>query len=149
MSAAAARDIRPTSEASDERPVVLVVEDEVLVRMVIAEYLRDCDYVVIEAGSAVEAIALFKADVEVDVVFSDIQMPGSMDGFALSQWVRQNRPGVKVILTSGAASAADKAADLCEDGPLLQKPYESDEVDRRIKQLLAARARNGDKDRKP
>lgn len=145
---AAARDLSSIAESDDSRPVVLVVEDEVLVRMVIAEYLRDCDYVVIEAGSAVEAIALFKADVEVDVVFSDIQMPGSMDGFALSQWVRQNRPGVKVILTSGAASAADKAADLCEDGPLLQKPYESEEVDRRIKQLLAARARNGDKDRK-
>jgi CheY-like chemotaxis protein len=144
---AAARDLSSLADSDDSRPVVLVVEDEVLVRMVIAEYLRDCDYVVIEAGSAVEAVALFKADVEVDVVFSDIQMPGAMDGFALSQWVRQNRPGVKVILTSGAASAADKAADLCDDGPLLQKPYESEEVGSRIKQLLAARARNGDKDR--
>ncbi len=145
---AAARDLTSLSDADDSRPVVLVVEDEVLVRMVIAEYLRDCDYVVIEAGSAVEAIALFKADVEVDVVFSDIQMPGSLDGFGLAQWVRQNRPGVKVILTSGAASAADKASDLCEDGPLLQKPYESEEVGRRIKQLLATRERNGDKDNK-
>jgi len=145
---AAARDLSSIAESDDSRPVVLVVEDEVLVRMVIAEYLRDCDYMVIEAGSAVEAVALFKADVEVDVVFSDIQMPGTMDGFALSKWVRQNRPGVKVILTSGAASAADKAADLCEDGPLLQKPYESEEVGRRIKQLLATRDRNGDKDRK-
>lgn len=145
---AAARDLNSLAESDDTRPVVLVVEDEVLVRMVIAEYLRDCDYVVIEAGSAVEAIALFKADVEVDVVFSDIQMPGAIDGFGLSQWVRQNRPGVQVILTSGAASAADKAGDLCEDGPLLQKPYESEEVGRRIKQLLATRDRNGDKDRK-
>ncbi len=145
---AAARDLTSLSDADDSRPVVLVVEDEVLVRMVIAEYLRDCDYVVIEAGSAAEAIALFKADVEVDVVFSDIQMPGNMDGFGLAQWVRQNRPGVKVILTSGAASAADKASDLCEDGPLLQKPYESEEVGRRIKQLLATRDRNGDKDNK-
>lgn len=143
MSAAAARDIRTPNEAGDERPVVLVVEDEVLIRMVVAEYLRDCGYLVIEAGSAHEALALFKADVEVDVVFSDIQMPGPMDGFGLAQWVRQNRPGVEVILTSGAASAADRAADLCEEGPLLQKPYESDEVDRRIKQLLAARDRNG------
>jgi CheY-like chemotaxis protein len=144
MSAAAARDIRST-QASDERPVVLVVEDEVLIRMVVAEYLRDCGYVVIEAGSAHEALALFSADVEVDVVFSDIQMPGPMDGFGLAQWVRQNKPGVEMILTSGAASAADRAADLCEDGPLLQKPYDSDEVDRRIRQLLATRDRNGDK----
>jgi CheY-like chemotaxis protein len=143
MSAAAARDIHSPTETGDERTVVLVVEDEVLIRMVVAEYLRDCGYVVVEAGSAHEALALFKADVEVDVVFSDIQMPGPMDGFGLAQWVRQNRPGVEVILTSGAASAADRAADLCEEGPLLQKPYESDEVDRRIKQLLAARDRKG------
>ncbi|QDO95969.1 response regulator [Ferrovibrio terrae] len=143
MSAAAARDIQSPTEPGDERTVVLVVEDEVLIRMVVAEYLRDCGYVVVEAGSAHEALALFKADVEVDVVFSDIQMPGPMDGFGLAQWVRQNKPGVEVILTSGAASAADRAADLCEEGPLLQKPYESDEVDRRIKQLLAARDRNG------
>lgn len=139
---AATRDLRAPPEAEDDRPVVLVVEDEVLVRMVIAEYLRDCAYVVIEAGSAQEALALFKADVEVDVVFSDIQMPGAMDGFGLAQWVRQNRPGVEVILTSGAASAAGKAADLCNDGPLMPKPYDSDDVDRRIKQLLAARERN-------
>jgi CheY-like chemotaxis protein len=143
MSAAAARDISPPTETTDERTVVLAVEDEVLIRMVVAEYLRDCGYVVIEAGSAHEAVALFKADVEVDVVFSDIQMPGPMDGFGLAQWVRQNRPGVEVILTSGAASAADRAADLCEEGPLLQKPYDSGEVDRRIKQLLASRERNG------
>lgn len=145
---AAARDLSSLADSDDSRPVVLVVEDEVLVRMVIAEYLRDCDYVVIEAGSAVEALALLKADVEVDVVFSDIQMPGEIDGFGLSQWVRQNRPGVQVILTSGAASAADKAGDLCEEGPLLQKPYESEEVGRRIKQLLATRERNGNKDNK-
>ncbi len=144
---AAARDLSSITDSGDDRPVVLVVEDEVLVRMVIAEYLRDCDYVVIEAGSAQEAIALFKADIEVDIVFSDVQMPGSMDGFALAQWVRQNRPGVDVILTSGAANAADRAGDLCEEGPLMQKPYESDEVHNRIKQLLAARDRKGNGER--
>ncbi|PJI42310.1 response regulator [Ferrovibrio sp.] len=140
---AAARDLQSSTDAEDDRPVVLVVEDEVLVRMVVAEYLRDCGFMVIEAGSAREALALFKVDIEVDIVFSDIQMPGEMDGFGLAQWVRQNRPDVQVILTSGAASnAAQKAADLCHDGPLLPKPYDSEEVERRIRQLLAARDRN-------
>lgn len=139
---AAARDLHSTTEPEDDRPVVLIVEDEVLVRMVIAEYLRDCGFMAIEAGSAQEALALFKADIDVDVVFSDIQMPGEMDGFGLAQWVRQNRPEVKVILTSGAASAAGKAADLCHDGPLLPKPYDSEEVERRIRHLLATRDRN-------
>lgn len=140
---AAARDLQSSTEPEDTRPVVLVVEDEVLVRLVVAEYLRDCGFMVIEAGSAQEALKLFKADIDVDVVFSDIQMPGEMDGFGLAQWLRKNRPDVKVILTSGAASAAaNKAADLCHEGPLLPKPYDSEEVERRIKQLLAARDRN-------
>jgi CheY-like chemotaxis protein len=145
---AAARDLHSTDEVEDTRPVVLIVEDEVLVRMVVAEYLRDCGFMVIEAGSAQEALALFKADIDVDAVFSDIQMPGEMDGFGLARWLRQHRPEVKVILTSGAASAAHKAADLCHDGPLLPKPYDSEEVERRIRQLLATRDRNeaeGDK----
>ena len=133
----------PTAEAGDDRAMVLVVEDEVLVRMVIADYLRDCGYAVIEAGSAKEAVALFEADVEVDVVFSDVQMPGEMDGFGLAHWVHRHRPDTEVILTSGAVKAADAAADLCDDGPLLQKPYDSDDVARRIRQLMAARARKG------
>ncbi len=139
---AAARDLHSTDEIEDTRPVVLIVEDEVLVRMVVAEYLRDCGFMVIEAGSAQEALALFKADIDVDAVFSDIQMPGEMDGFGLARWLRQHRPDVKVILTSGAASAAHRAADLCHDGPLLPKPYDSEEVERRIRQLLATRDRN-------
>lgn len=147
---AAARDLHSTDEVEDPRPVVLIVEDEVLVRMVVAEYLRDCGFMVIEAGNAQEALALFKADIDVDAVFSDIQMPGEMDGFGLARWLRQHRPGVKVILTSGAASnAANKAADLCHDGPLLPKPYDSEEVERRIRQLLAARERNEAEDGKP
>lgn len=146
---AAARDLHSTNEVEDTRPVVLIVEDEVLVRMVVAEYLRDCGFMVIEAGNAGEAMKLFKADIEVDAVFSDIQMPGEMDGFGLARWLRQHRPEVKVILTSGAASAAHKAADLCHDGPLLPKPYDSEEVERRIRQLLATRERNEDKGDKP
>lgn len=138
-----ARNHRPTSEAGDDKAVILVVEDEVLIRLVIAEYLRDCGYAVIEAGNAQDAIALFQANVEVDVVFTDVQMPGGLDGFGLAQWVRRHRPGTPVILTSGVAKASEAAETLCEDGPLLQKPYDSDEVGRRIRQLLAARDRNG------
>jgi CheY-like chemotaxis protein len=143
---AAARDLHSTDETEDTRPVVLIVEDEVLVRMVVAEYLRDCGFMVIEAGSAQEALALFKADIDVDAVFSDIQMPGEMDGFGLARWLRQHHPDVKVILTSGAASAAHRAADLCHEGPLLPKPYDSEEVERRIRQLLATRDRNARRD---
>jgi CheY-like chemotaxis protein len=116
---------------------ILVVEDEVLVRMVIADYLRECGYRVIEAGSAEEAITVLTSPEPVDIVFSDVQMPGEMDGFGLATWVRRNQPWLKVLLTSGNARAATTAGDLCEEGPLEQKPYHPQTILTRIQQLLA------------
>ena len=108
-----------TLRADAPSPTVLVVEDEVLIRLVIADYLRDCGYKVHEAVSGEEAIAILQApEVSIDVVFSDVEMPGSMDGFALARWVRANKPGMEVILTSGIERSADIAATLCEAGPL-------------------------------
>jgi CheY-like chemotaxis protein len=118
-------------------PIVLVVEDDVLVRNVVAAYLRECGFDVIEANGADEAIRVLQAGVQVDILFSDIQMPGSMDGFGLAQWVRRERPWLKVILTSGAARTAKDAGDLCEHGPFLAKPYDHAELERHIRSLLA------------
>jgi CheY-like chemotaxis protein len=130
-------DKRQPSSAISE--TVLVVEDEVLLRLVIAEYLRDCGYKVIEAADADEAVLVLKQpDLVVDVLFSDIEMPGSMDGFALAQWSRSNRPGLEVILTGTVPRAVNVAPNLCEEGPL-PKPYEPQSVHDRIRQLLAAR----------
>jgi CheY-like chemotaxis protein len=118
---------------------VLVVEDEVLLRLVIAAYLRDCGYKVIEAADADEAVlVLTQPDLVVDVLFSDIEMPGSMDGFGLAQWTRANRPGLEVVLTGSVPRAVNAAANLCEEGPV-PKPYEPQSVHDRIRRLLAAR----------
>ena len=122
--------------APESAPTVLVVEDEVLVRMVVSDYLRDCAFHVVEAGSGDEAIQILEAGIEVDIVFSDVHMPGEIDGFALSHWVRRARPGVKVILTSGVARSAKAAGDLCEEGPLLAKPYNHRDLERHIRGLL-------------
>ena len=123
-----------------QRPdTVLVVEDEVFTRMVISDYLRGCGFRVIEAANADEAVTLLRHDeIEIDVLFSDIEMPGSMDGFALSQWVRQNRPGIDVILTGTAPRAAEAASELCDSGHL-PKPYEPHIAVDRIRRLIAAR----------
>jgi CheY-like chemotaxis protein len=121
-----------------ETATILVVEDEVLIRLVIAEYLRECGYKVHEAAHAEEAIAVLQApEVSIDIVFSDVVMPGSMDGFGLSRWVRDNHPGIEVLLTSSIDRSADLAGMLCEAGPLLEKPYEPHGVVDRIKQLIA------------
>lgn len=122
--------------AVDPAETILVVDDEVLIRMVIAEHLRDCGYRVIEAGDGDEAIDVLQADDRIDIVFSDVQMP-NCTGFELARWVRRERPGVEVILTSGGVKAAEVAHELCENGPLLTKPYMLAEAVSRIKALLA------------
>jgi CheY-like chemotaxis protein len=132
-----------TADAGTSLQTVLVVEDEVLIRLVIADYLRECGYRVHEAVSAEEAVVILQSpEVSVDVVFSDVEMSGSMDGFGLARWIRANKPGTQVILTSGAERSADIAATLCEAGPLLKKPYPSQDVIDRIRQLTAKARRS-------
>jgi CheY-like chemotaxis protein len=131
--------------AKADTPVqtVLVVEDEVLIRLVIAEYLRECGYRVHEAVNAEEAILILQApEVSIDIVFSDVEMPGEMDGFGLARWVRSNMPETQVLLTSGAERSADIAGTLCEAGPLLGKPYPTQDVVDRIRQLAAKAKRS-------
>jgi DNA-binding NtrC family response regulator len=118
---------------------ILVVEDDVLVRMPIAQYLRDCGYKVIEASNADEAmqIQMHKRTL-VDVVFSDVDMPGAVDGFGLAKWVREHRPGLDVLLAGTVPRAVESAKDLCERGSV-PKPYEARLVHNHIRRLLAAR----------
>jgi CheY-like chemotaxis protein len=131
------------SRSLSEEPVrappstVLVVEDEIMVRAVAAAYLRDCGFDVVEAGDAQEAVRVLEAGVRVDIVFSDVNMPGSMDGFGLAQWLRRERPGLKIILTSGGVWAAGDTSDLCDNGPLLAKPYDHARLARQLRELLA------------
>jgi CheY-like chemotaxis protein len=128
---------------------VLVVEGDVLLRLSIAAYLRDCGYRVLEAADAEEAVLVLKQPhLDVDVLFSDVQMPGAMDGFGLAQWTRANRPGLEIILTGSVPRAVNAAATLCEEGPM-PKPYEPQAVLDRVRRLLAARPPRRPKDTPP
>jgi DNA-binding NtrC family response regulator len=118
---------------------ILIVDDDVLVRMPIAQYLRDCGYKVIEAANADEAMTvLMHKETVVDIVFSDIEMPGTVDGFGLAKWIREHRPGLDVLLAGTVPRAVDQAKELCEQGSV-PKPYEAQIVHNHIKRLLAAR----------
>jgi CheY-like chemotaxis protein len=86
---------------------VLLVEDEVLIRIPVAESLRDIGYEVIEAGNADEAIIIVNSGIHVDLVISDVQMPGQMDGRALVKYLTLERPDIPIILASGALIAPD------------------------------------------
>ena len=121
-------------------PTVLVVDDEAMVRAVIAEYLRDCGFHVLEAEGAREAIRLVDGDGPVDVVFSDVRMPGDLDGAGLARWLLSHHPEVPVLLTSGYTAAAGSSGGLPREVGLIEKPYTQAQVLRRIKALLPKRS---------
>lgn len=112
---------------------ILVVEDVVLVRLVVAEQLRQAGFEVIEAQTADEAIRLLSAPLQIDLVFSDIHLPdSSLDGFELARWIADKRPGIKVLLTSGQVPSPGPDGE-----DLLVKPYRYPELIRRLRVLLA------------
>jgi DNA-binding response OmpR family regulator len=131
--------VEPSSGTATPAAVFLV-EPDILVRMLIADYLRDCGYKVVEGVSADDVLAVLKAGRKIDVILSEVRLGGSVDGFGLARLIREDHPQIDVILTSGAARAADKAGDLCDDGPL-EKPYHPQELVRRIN-LLRERRRS-------
>jgi len=114
----------------------MVVETEVLVRMPLAEYLRECGYRVCEAATVAEAKAVLNADTPVHLVVTEVNLPGEENGFMLASWVRQHHPDTHVVLASCVANSAEKAGDLCENGPMLAKPYQHEIVLQRIQALL-------------
>ena len=92
---------RGEKEPAEQSMTILVVEDELLIRMIIADALREEGYAVIEAFNGDEAVGILNAGVAVDLVLSDVRMPGSVDGLDLLGIVRQRFPDLPIILTSG------------------------------------------------
>jgi CheY-like chemotaxis protein len=119
----------------NKRLVVLVVEDEFLLRMNAAEMIADAGFDVVEAGNADEAIAILEARPDIHVVFTDIQMAGSMNGLKLAHFVRGRWPPIKIIATSG--QHVFKEGDLPEGGMFLTKPYSFDSISAVLRELTA------------
>jgi CheY-like chemotaxis protein len=117
-----ARGDRMTWGDSAKIPAVLIVEDEQLVRLSAAQMIEDAGFEAIEAANADEAIRILESRRDIRVVFTDIQMPGSMDGLKLARAVRNRWPPIKIIVTSGRQPIADH--DLPEGGRFFAKPYD-------------------------
>lgn len=120
-----------TGTSSAHRPTVLVVEDEALIRMALADHLEDCGFRPIEAVNGDEAIEILQQQ-PVDAVFSDVLMPGRIDGFGLLQWVASHQPTVPVLLASAYFQAPEGSTAI-----VIQKPYDFDIVARRISKAIA------------
>jgi CheY-like chemotaxis protein len=119
------------------RHTVLLVDDEFLVRNVLAEILKDAGFHVLQAETARAAITILDELASVDLVFSDVKMPG-MDGFELARWVSDHKPELPVILASGYVGKTNMAHDLhCTE--LLRKPFDFDTVIDKIRVTLSHR----------
>jgi CheY-like chemotaxis protein len=114
-------------------PVILIVEDDFLIRMNAAEMIEGAGFEVIEAASADAAIVILEARLDITVVFTDIQMPGSMDGLKLAAAIRGRWPPIKIIATSGLIDV--RAADLPEGGRFLPKPYSPSEIVQALREM--------------
>jgi CheY-like chemotaxis protein len=119
------------------RGCVLIVDDVLLVRMWIADFLRGRGFEVIEAASGEEAIRALEAGLPIDVVLSDLYMPGAaVDGVGLARWVHERRPELKIVLASGVTrnlQPDDQAICAC---PLLPKPYDHRALERCLTSVL-------------
>jgi CheY-like chemotaxis protein len=116
-------------------PVVLIVEDEFLLRFDAANMIEAAGFEVVEAANADEAIEILEARRDITVVFTDIQMPGSMDGLKLARAVRGRWPPIKIVATSGHLNVGEP--DLPEGGRFLPKPYSPGQVTGVLRELMA------------
>ena len=114
---------------------VLVVEDEALVRMDIVDFLEREGFTVSEASSADEAISILERDDDVRILFTDIDMPGSMDGLKLAAAVRDRWPPVQIVVSSGHMIV--DVADLPDGSMFFSKPYQSSEIALSLKRMAA------------
>jgi two-component system, response regulator PdtaR len=113
--------------------VVLMVEDEFLVRCNAADCLRDADYVVVETPSGEEAIALCKSGMSIDIVFTDINLVGAASGWDVAEFLRIDRPNVAVLYTSGKFVDGQRSVPGSE---FIAKPYKSKDILNACQRLL-------------
>jgi two-component system, response regulator PdtaR len=125
-------DQSPVAE-QDASHIILVVEDEVLVRMMFTDQLREAGYRVFEASDADKALDLLRHDaLNIAVVISDVDMPGSMNGIELARVIRSERPLIKTILVSGHEMPLDGV----HHDAFFAKPYNAPSIILRIEALL-------------
>jgi DNA-binding NtrC family response regulator len=125
-------------DSAISKPTLLLVEDSIDLRWITAEMLRSEGFRVFEATNSADAFALMNSGLAVDLVFSDINMPGADNGYALARWCKDHRPGVPVLLTSGkpedsAAHAHDRLSQF------VAKPCEPRQLLKLMRNLLAER----------
>jgi len=129
----AAEPVNQDSVRSDQKHTILVVEDEQVIRQVVARVLRESDYTVIEAGSGDEALSILPSHPEIALIFTDIRMPGRRDGIAVAAEAKRLRRDIKIVFATGYADALRNF----ESTTILRKPYRAHQVLEAVEDELA------------
>ena len=116
------------------RPVVLVVEDEPLLRWNTVAVIEEAGFEVVEAANAIEAISILEKRLDIRIVFTDVQMPGSMNGLRLAHLISTRWPPIRIIATSGRFRL--RHDDLPQGGRYLSKPYATSELTGMLHELI-------------
>ncbi len=124
------------SEPTKAPTNVLVVEDEMVLRMKAMDIVEDAGFTAIEAVNADEALAILESRSDISLLFSDIQMPGSMDGLMLAHAVQDRWPSIKIILVSGQVKVSD--ADKPADSRFFGKPLEVKQMIAELQEMVGA-----------
>ena len=120
----------------NDRAVVLVVEDDPLIRMGAVDLVTAAGYEALEARDADAAIAILEMRTDIDLVFTDVQMPGTMDGIKLAHYIRERWPPVRIMVASGAAILAE--SDLPMGSLFFSKPYNDTAITDTMARMLAS-----------
>jgi CheY-like chemotaxis protein len=123
---------------SDQPPIVLVVEDEMVLRMRAVDIVEDAGFKALEAVNADEALSILESRSDISLLFSDIQMPGTMDGLKLAQAVHHRWPSIKIILVSGQVKPSDE--DKPADSRFFGKPIEVEQMIAELQNMVGTGA---------
>lgn len=116
---------------------VLVIDGDVLVRHAIADYLRNCGYAVIEAATTDEAVTVLERErLTVDAAICAADAPGTLNAFQFRAWALRQRSELQILLAGSVDAAARKAAELCEEGPELARPYDPQGVVEYVRRIV-------------
>jgi DNA-binding NtrC family response regulator len=123
---------------TESTPVgVILVEDEPLIRMIAESALCDCGFLVFVATDAYEALRILETEaIHIQVLFTDVNMPGAMNGVTLAHYVRRHWPWISELITSGRGSSANTA--MPEGSRFIAKPYDLDRVVSQIRNMAEA-----------
>jgi len=121
---------------SKSPPVVLIVEDDPLLRMLAVELVEEAGFVPLEAGNADEAVALLESHLDISLLFTDIDMPGSMDGLRLAHAVHDRWPPIKILIVSGKTRLPP--SDLPSNSCFVEKPYQTGAIVSELRSLVGS-----------